>query len=255
MKWENIIMKTKILKAAEVIKKSRNLIALTGAGISVESGIPDFRSAGGLWDKYDPAVYATIEAFNKMPGKVWEMIFDMIDLTAKADPNPGHRAMAELEAMGLLKSIITQNIDNLHQKGGSKNVIEYHGNSSRLVCLRCGSDFGIEEYRIFEREIPNCKNCQRILKPSVIFFGEMIPQKALFESQFLADSADAVLVVGTSAIVYPAAGIPETAKENGAVIIEVNIEETVLSGGVTDIFIQGSSGIILPDLLEAVKSL
>lgn len=253
--WHSTIMKLEIKKAAEVIKKSKNLIALTGAGISVESGIPDFRSAGGLWDKYDPAVYATIEAFHKMPGKVWEMIFDMIELTTSAGPNPGHIAMAELEAMGLLKSIITQNIDNLHQRGGSRNVIEYHGNSSRLVCLRCGSDYGIDEFRIPAREIPVCRACQKILKPSVIFFGEMIPQKALMESQFLADSADAVLVVGTSAVVYPAAGIPETAKENGAVIIEVNLEETVLSGGVTDIFLMGPSGTVLPELLKAVKSL
>ncbi len=248
-------MNALIEKAAEIIVKSKNLIALTGAGISVESGIPDFRSAGGLWDKYDPSIYATIEAFHKMPGKVWEMIFDMIELTSSAKPNSGHEALSELESMGLIKSVITQNIDNLHQRAGSINVIEFHGNALRLICLRCGTGYGLEDYRIPERVVPLCRNCQRILKPTVIFFGEMIPQRALFESNFLAESADAVLVVGTSAVVYPAAAIPEVAKQNGAFIIEINLEETGLSENITDIFLQGESGKVLPGLVNSVKSL
>ncbi|MDR3237449.1 MAG: RNA polymerase subunit sigma, partial [Spirochaetia bacterium] len=148
-----------ILKAAEAVKKSKNMIALTGAGVSVESGIPDFRSAGGLWEKYDPAIYASIDTFRLQPERCWDMIFDMLDLTDSAKPNPAHTALAELEEMGYLKAIITQNIDNLHQRGGSKNVIEYHGNSIRLVCLKCKSECSMDEYDKSGRVPPKCKEC------------------------------------------------------------------------------------------------
>ncbi len=240
-------------EAAAIIKKSKNMIALTGAGISVESGIPDFRSAGGLWDKYDPSVYASILSFNSMPEKVWDMIFEMMELTGSARPNSAHYALAELEAMNLLKGVITQNIDNLHQEAGSKNVIEYHGNARHLVCIYCTHEYEPEEFEIGSRKIPRCKNCGKVLKPSVIFFGEMIPHDALYRSQALADKADVVLVAGTSAVVYPAAAIPLQAKRNGAKIIEFNIEETGLTHGATDIFIKGSAGKTLPELVALVK--
>ncbi len=246
-------MDSNIIKAAEIIKKSKHMIALTGAGISVESGIPDFRSAGGLWDKYDPAIYASIYSFKNMPEKVWDMIFDMIEITESAKPNKGHLALADLEKMKLLKAVITQNIDNLHQEAGSQNVIEYHGNAKHLVCLTCSSEYSASEFEISERRIPHCESCGKILKPSVIFFGENIPQRALSESQRYAETADVVLVVGTSAVVYPAAGIPKIAKGRGAVIIEFNLEETELTGSDTDIFIQGSAGETLPELVKQLK--
>ena len=246
-------MTIELAKAAEIIKKSKNMIALTGAGISVESGIPDFRSAGGLWDKYDPAIYASIYSFKSMPEKVWEMIFEMIEMTDNAKPNPGHTALAELEKMGLLKAIITQNIDNLHQEGGSRNVVEYHGNAKKLECLKCSKDFSPEQFNVHIKEVPVCPDCEKILKPSVVFFGEMIPHDALFNAQKYAEKADVVLVVGTSAIVYPAAGIPAIAKSNGAKIIEFNLEETELTHDITDVFIQGPAGETLPALAELLK--
>jgi len=237
-------------QAADIIKKSSSTIALTGAGISVESGIPDFRSAGGLWDKYDPAIYASINTFCKDPEKVWDMIFDMIDLTEGAKPNKGHAALAKLENMKLLDAIITQNIDNLHQAAGNKNVIEYHGNASRLQCIKCGARFNLDEFKISEKKVPRCSDCSSILKPSIIFFGEPIPVNALNDSEKLAEKAETVLVIGTSAIVYPAAGIPITAKKNGAKIIEFNLEETGFTGSITDIFIQGSAGVTLPEIVN-----
>ena len=246
-------MSTELEKAAELITKSKNMIALTGAGISVESGIPDFRSSGGLWDKYDPAIYASIYSFKNMPEKVWEMIFELMEITGSAKPNPGHIALAELEKMGFLKAVITQNIDNLHQEGGSSNVIEYHGNANKLECLKCDHEFAPDDFNIQGKEVPLCPDCGKILKPSVVFFGEMIPQKALYESQKYAEKADVVLVVGTSAIVYPAAGIPAIARGNGAKIIEFNLEETELTHDVTDIFVQGSAGKTLPALVELLK--
>lgn len=247
-------MDSNIIKAAEIIKKSKHMIALTGAGISVESGIPDFRSAGGLWDKYDPAIYASIYSFHNMPEKVWEMIFDMIEITENAKPNNAHLALAELEKMKLLKAVITQNIDNLHQEAGSKNVIEYHGNAKHLVCINCSASYSSSEFEISRRRVPHCDSCGKVLKPSVIFFGENIPERALTESQRHAETADVVLVAGTSAIVYPAAGIPRIAKNLGAVIIEFNLEETELTGDYTDIFIYGSAGKTLPELVKLLKN-
>ncbi len=246
-------MEDAILLAAEAIKKSQSLISLTGAGISVESGIPDFRSAGGLWEKYDPAIYASIETFNRHPEKTWEMIFEMVELTESAEPNPAHRALADMEGMGFLKAVITQNIDNLHQKGGSRKVIEYHGNASRLECRKCSSHFGISDYDLSRRDVPRCGKCNQVLKPSVIFFGEMIPREALVESHNLSQYADAVIVVGTSALVYPAASIPFEAKERGAVIIECNVEKTGLTREITDIFVEGPAGSTLPKIVEALK--
>ncbi len=246
-------MEEKLNRVADIIKNSRNMVALTGAGISVESGIPDFRSSGGLWDKYDPAVYASIYSFNTMPEKVWDMIFDLIDITGKAKPNAAHYALAELEKMNKLKAIITQNIDNLHQEAGNKVVIEYHGNAQNLICLHCSEEYSPDDFKIDQREIPRCKSCGKILKPSVVFFGEMIPHDALYQSQKYAEKADVVLVVGTSAIVYPAAAIPKVAKTNGAKILEFNLEETELTLATTDIFVQGPAEKTLPALIEKLR--
>jgi len=240
-------------QAADAIKNSKNMIALTGAGISVESGIPDFRSAGGLWDKYDPAVYATIDSFRRNPEMVWQMLFDMADIIVNARPNDGHLALARMEELGYLKSIITQNIDNLHQLAGSKSVIEYHGNASRLECLSCGTIHDNIQSGSEVLEPPRCPTCRKILKPTVIFFGEMIPQDAMFRSSRLAEKADVVLVVGTSALVYPAAAIPIEAKQNNATVIEFNLEPTPLTGHVTDIFVQGSSGVTLKQVVELLE--
>lgn len=244
-------MAERIREAAEILVASRLTLALTGAGVSVESGIPDFRSAEGLWAKYDPAEYATISAFRQDPEKVWDMLRDMEALVKNARPNAGHIAMGDLERMGFLHHVITQNIDNLHQAGGSKNVIEYHGNSSTLTCIWCGKRYKLDEMEAGQ-QTPLCV-CRKPLKPDVVFFGESIPTEALNRSFALASKAEAVMIVGTSALVSPANTIPVMAKERGAKLIEVNKEETHLSGSMTDIFLQGSAGEIMPALTEAVR--
>ncbi len=244
-------MEEQYKKAADIIRNSKNLIALTGAGHSVESGIPDFRSPGGLWDKFDPMEYAQISSFKKDPVKIWNMIFALKNITDNAKPNPAHLALAKLEEMGFLKAVITQNIDNLHQAAGNKKVIEFHGNASTLECLNCGAKYLSEDIKI-DNTPPECKNCSSILKPGFIFFGEMIPPDALHESNRLAGIADAVMVIATSAVVHPAAGIPYMAKRNQASIIEMNLEETGLTSSITDVYIQGRVGITLPKLLEYI---
>ncbi len=242
------------IEAAKILQNSSLTIALTGAGVSVESGIPDFRSPTGLWEKYNPAEYAHIDAFRRDPRKIWNMIFELMGMTTSARPNPAHLALAELEEMGLLHSIITQNIDNLHQRAGSKNVIEFHGNAEYLQCIYCGAEYAPEEFDI-KFDPPECKSCNEILKPSVIFFGETIPYNALLESQKLANTAKAVLVVGTSAVVYPASSIPHIAKSRGASVIEMNLEQTVLTSSITDVYLQGSAGETLPRLVDQLKKI
>jgi NAD-dependent deacetylase len=245
-----LIVEELIRKAAEMICTSKLNIALTGAGISVESGIPDFRSAGGLWSRYDPADYATITAFRRNPEKVWDMLREMDALVSQAKPNPAHIGLGDLEKMGHLHCIITQNVDNLHQAGGAKNIIEYHGNSSTLSCLWCGRQYGAKEKR--GEHIPRCE-CQAVLKPDVVFFGECIPVEALNRSFRLAASAETLIVVGTSAIVSPANTIPSIVKERGGRIIEINLERTHLTDTVTDIFLHGEAGQIITALVEEVK--
>ena len=237
-------------QAVDILLRSDMTIALTGAGVSTESGIPDFRSQGGLWSKYDPSEYATITAFRSNPEKVWEMLREMDELVGNAQPNKAHFGLGALEEMGRLDCVITQNIDNLHQAGGSKNVIEYHGNSSTLSCLWCGKKFKTEDKR--DEYPPRC-DCKKILKPDVIFFGEVPPQDAMSKSFDLAASAQALMVVGTSAVVSPVNAIPQITKQNGAKIIEINKERTHLTNSITDIFLQGSAGEIISMVVESVK--
>ena len=246
------LMEELIKTAADIIHNSEQTLALTGAGISVESGIPDFRSAGGLWSKYDPSEYATITAFMHNPEKVWNMLKDMDELIINAKPNKAHIGLGDLEKMGYINFIITQNVDNLHQEGGSKNVIEYHGNSTTLSCLYCRRKYTMEEKR---GEYPPRCECKKILKPDVVFFGEAIPADALNRSYQLASSAQALMVVGTSAVVSPANTIPDIAKRNGANIIEINKERTHLTNTLTDIFIQGEAGAIIERLVAMVKTI
>ncbi|MFO7784206.1 MAG: NAD-dependent deacylase [Thermodesulfobacteriota bacterium] len=243
-------MEERIREAADIIVNSRLTIALTGAGVSVESGIPDFRSSEGLWARYDPAEYATIDAFRRDPEKVWNMLREMEDLVVNARPNAAHIGMGELERMGFLHHVITQNIDNLHQAGGSRNVIEYHGNSSTLSCIWCGKHYTLKE--VEGPGTPRCA-CSKPLKPDVVFFGEAIPVDALNRSIELASRADAVLIVGTSAMVSPANTIPMLAGDRGAKLIEINKERTHLSESLTDVFLSGNAGDVVTELVAAVR--
>ena len=237
-------------KAAEVLRETTNAIAVTGAGISVESGIADFRSADGLWSKYPPEEFATMDAFMRDPDKVWEMWYELAESLQSVKPNPAHYALAKLEAMGHIKAIITQNIDALHQHAGSKTVIEYHGNADQIGCTAC---FRHRKMDLSHRALgaPRCV-CGGIMKPDVILFGEVIPEYALKTSDMLAKGCDVLIVVGTSAQVYPAASLPYLAKENGATIIECNTEPTNFTQVITDYFLEGRAGETLPKLLDYV---
>ena len=241
-------------RLAKDIFASKKTIALTGAGISVESGIPDFRSAGGLWSRYDPEEYAHIDGFRRDPVKIWNMLREIIAVIKEAEPNPGHRALAELEEMGYLSSVITQNVDGLHQAAGSRRVIEFHGTNRYLICLRCGFRGETEAFDT-EGGVPRCPQCDAVLKPDVVFFGEPIPVNALEEAFEEARQADLVLVVGTSAVVYPASSIPYTAKERGAMVVEINLEETPLTHAVSDYIIKGPAGEILPEVVAELRAL
>ena len=170
-----------IRKTAQTFKQAKKVVAFTGAGISVESGIPDFRGPSGLWEKYDPAEYATIEAFHANPKKVWNMLKEMALLIEKSRPNPAHRALARLEEMGILRSVITQNIDYLHQEAGSKRVIEFHGSSKDLVCVLCGQYY--DRRRVKFKVLPPRCSCSGVLKPNFVFFGEPIPWGAHLEAK------------------------------------------------------------------------
>lgn len=238
-----------IREAARIISGSSLVIALTGAGISVESGIPDFRGRNGLWSKYDPARYATIDAFLADPSEVWNMLREMDALILNAKPNPAHIGLGVLEQKGFLQYIITQNVDNLHQAGGSSNVIEYHGNSSTLSCLFCNMRYTMAEKR--HENLPTCK-CGKILKPDIVFFGEGIPEEALNSSSDLASKAQVLLIIGTSAQVSPANTIPVVASKNNAKIIEINKEKTWLTEQLTDIFLEGSAGDIVSGLVNEI---
>jgi len=245
-------MQERITRAAQVICQSKRTLALTGAGISVESGIPDFRSRDGLWERFDPIEYATIEAFKADPKKVWQMLEEVSVLLDQARPNPAHTGLARLQEMGLLQAIITQNIDNLHQEGGASRVIEYHGNAKTLSCLGCNQGYNANE--IEGQGPPKC-DCGKILKPNVVFFGEPIPRKALQESYDLASNCGALLILGTSGEVAPANTIPQTAKMAGATVIEINVEPTVLTNYLTDIFLQGKASEVMTQLMEEVETM
>ncbi|ADH84824.1 SIR2 family NAD-dependent protein deacylase [Desulfurivibrio alkaliphilus] len=244
-------MDTSLVKAAEVLAGSRFTLALTGAGISVESGIPDFRSAGGLWARFNPAEYATIEAFRQDPHKVWRMLAEMDRLLVRSRPNPAHLGLAELERLGYLQFVITQNVDNLHQAGGSQRVIEFHGNAATLACLACHAVYSRAE--VSNQAVPPKCVCGQVLKPEVIFFGEEIPPPVLAQAHDLVSLARVLLVIGTSAEVAPASMLPRLAKEHGATIVEINPEKTRLTDELTDILLQGRAGEIIPALVAELK--
>jgi len=239
-------------KLAELILQSRNVVALTGAGISVESGIPDFRSADGLWSRFDPLEYATIHAFRKNPAKVWELLQEMDRIITAARPNPAHLALAELEAQGKLLGVITQNVDNLHQAAGSQKVVEYHGNAHRFVCNTCRGQHPRETLD-FEQTPLYC-HCGGLIRPDVVFFGEPIPPAAREEAEDLASSCDLLLIIGTSGEVSPANYLPQIAKDHGALIVENNLEPTRLTRSVTDYFLPGKAGEMWPEILRAMSN-
>ena len=241
-----------IENAADILFKAKSAVALTGAGISVESGIPPFRGKGGLWEKIDPMKYAHIDAFLDDPVAVWNVLIkDMKAVLETARPNPGHIGLVDLERLGILKTVITQNVDSLHQMAGNSDVIEFHGNFAWQRCQDCNRS--IETAQVDLAQMPPRCSCGGILRPDCVFFGEMIPHQELIRSQEVSAACDVMLVIGTSAMVQPAATMPFIAKDNGAVIVEINPEPTPLTPHISNLVLLGSAGNIMPRLVEATR--
>ena len=235
-----------IKEAVALLKQSKKTVALTGAGVSTESGIPDFRGKNGLWSRYDPLEYGTIGAFRNNPSKIWRMLAELLDVV-DARPNAGHLGLGNLEKTGLLAGIITQNIDDLHQQGGSINVVEFHGSLKTFTCPGCGEKHLLQYVR--ETTIPPlCRSCRGILKPDIVFFDEMIPASVLQETQELLAGTELLLVAGTSCQVPPAAHIPYQVHNSGGRIIEINLEPVL--NGLAAVSLQGTFTGVMENLVR-----
>jgi NAD-dependent deacetylase len=254
--------------------KRGKVACLTGAGISAESGIPTFRGKGGLWEKYDPQIYANTEGllsrFRRYPADIVNFMVDFYSLLLKARPNPAHLALSVLEKDNILSAIITQNIDNLHQVSGSRSVIELHGNAFRIRCTECPRKITLEEDRlkemidllkinqnsrikilkIFSRYFPRC-SCGSRFRIDIVLFGEMLPEESLSQAYKQLDNSDTLLLVGTSLVVYPAASLPLYAKEKGAKLMEINNEDSAFSD-FCDYQIRGRASEVLPEIVKAL---
>ena len=235
--------------AARQLAEQKECVVLTGAGISAESGIPTFRSKGGLWEKYDPTVYASIEVFRQDPSKYWEIRGDFIRNYDRYRPNAAHLALAELELAGIVRQVITQNIDGLHRKAGSRHVIEIHGSLREITCQQCAKQYLAPNVPAGS---PPCCDCGGVLKPNTVLFGESLPPQALENASREAQTCKTMLVIGTSAVVYPAAALPSLARQHGAKVIEVNIERAFPDA---DIVILEKATAAMTRLLKEVRSL
>ncbi len=234
-------------RAAEIWREATCVFALTGAGISVPSGIPDFRSPGGLWERYRPDEVATLQALRSRPEKVWQFLCEAALIFGDAAPNAGHEALAALEAAGRLEAVVTQNIDGLHQRAGSRNVVEFHGNAQRYYCMGCRKPFDPTLVRDLKPEdLPWCCDvCGKVVRPDFVFFGEQIPSDALHRSMDLASRADLVVIVGTSGEVAPANALPTQVKRRGGKVLEFNLHAS-LYAGVPDVSVFASAEKALP---------
>ena len=239
-------------RAAQFIRNAHHCIAFTGAGISVESGIPPFRGEGGIWNKYDPS-FLYINQFFAHPTESWRLIKEIFfDFLGAAKPNAAHLSLARLEQAGILKNTITQNIDDLHRKAGSTQVVEFHGNTHSLICTRCGSYKPVEPHDLTKLP-PACPECTGLLKPDFVFFGEAIPSAPSAEGFREAEMADVVLVIGTTGEVVPACNIPIEASRRGATIIEINAAPSRFTHSITDIFLQGKATAVMDALLAELR--
>ena len=250
-----------IRQAAELIRSARYLVALSGAGLSAGSGIPTYRGAGGLWTQHDTPPLLSYQEFASDPAGWWARrlaaeedpshpVYQMKQAVDRAAPNAGHLALVELERRGVLRWVITQNVDNLHAEAGSRALLEIHGNRTRLRCLECGLRFSRDDFDL-TKVPPACSECGGVLKLDTVMFGEPIPPDVLDSCREAAETADCMLLVGTSGTVNPAARLPLVAKERGAMLIEVNPESTPLTQW-CDIALSGPADAILPELLRSI---
>lgn len=239
-----------INNASILLSESKYAVVFTGAGISVESGIPSFRGPEGLWSKYAPEVLS-LSKFYSHPEEAWKDIKEIFyDFFGAAQPGKAHTAIADMEKLNLIKAVITQNIDNLHQLAGSTNVIEYHGTCSRMRCIKCAKTID-SKYVNLSKLPPHC-SCGGILKPDFVFFEEGIPEKAANEAYYNCMNADVMIIVGTTGEVMPAASLPVYAKSRGCKIIEINPGVSSFTKRITDIYIPEKAGLVLPEIFSAI---
>ena len=244
-------MMKQVQLAAQLIGSADHVVAFTGAGISVESGIPPFRGENGLWNRYDP-VFLDITYFEAHPLESWRLIREIFyDFFGGASPNDAHRGLAALEKAGHLAAIVTQNIDNLHQEAGSETVYELHGTSRDLVCGSCRRKHLATRFDLSHLP-PRCPQCGGVLRPDFVFFGEQMPEAAMSESLREAERADLFLVIGTTGEIMPASQIPFVAKANGAKVVEINVGPSTYTSQITDVFIQERATAAVRDLSAAV---
>ncbi len=244
------LLQDKISRASELLRNARHAVALTGAGISTPSGIPDFRSADtGLWTKNDPMQVASLSAFLYHPERFFNWLRPLLDTITQARPNPAHFALAELEKKGILKALITQNIDDLHQQAGSKNVLPVHGTLEDMICLSCDQRFPSKQFieTVKDGKLPLCPNCGRILKPDIVLFEEMLPSDVWSKAEWHCNRADVILVAGSSLEVMPAGALPWYAVQNGAHLIINNYSSTPLDSE-ADVLLSGDVAQILPQI-------
>jgi len=245
-------------RVADLIINARRIVVFTGAGISTESGIPDFRSPGGLWERFDPDEFTYHKFITSYESrrKHWQMLREG-GLTTKAKPNPAHYAIAELDKLGKLDCVVTQNVDNLHQKAGvpDDKVFELHGNMQWAICLSCGRRYPFEQIktRLDEgEETPDCEACHGILKPGVVFFGESLPEKVLKEATHRSHSCDLFIVIGSTLVVYPAAYMPVYAVDSGAKLVIINLSSTPMDEQAT-VLLRAKAGETMSEVLERVR--
>lgn len=250
-------IETLVEKAADIIASSSRVVMFTGAGVSTESGIPDFRSPGGIWSKYQPIMFQDFMAGEEVRRESWRRGKETYHLFADVEPNAAHHAIVELERMGKLDCLITQNIDNLHQKAGSSPelVIELHGTAMYVMCLQCGKRWPraeIQEWLESGVEAPYCDECGGIMKSATVSFGQPMPEKETAEAELHARQAEVFVVVGSSLVVYPAAQMPMVAKQSGAKLIIINLGETSFDT-YADVLIRGKAGEAMKRIVELVK--
>jgi NAD-dependent deacetylase len=247
----------KINEAAEIIKNSENIVVFSGAGISTESGIPDFRSEDGIWSKYDASYHGSYYVFLENPKPFWTMHNELSEQLENAEPNAAHKSIAELEKMGKIKAVITQNVDMLHQRAGSGKyenipIYELHGSYAKLECIKCGKEYDLDEIDTKNVDYPICDKCSGFIKPKVILFGESLPMGVLNAALNAVRKADCLIMVGSSLQVTPANSVPLIAKESGSKLIFINKEPTIMDN-LADVILQGKAGEIFTELMKKIK--
>lgn len=244
-----------LVTAANLLHKARRIVCLTGAGVSAESGVATFRDEQtGLWARYDPQQLASQAGFDADPGRVWQWYMHRLARVEAARPNAGHVALANLEARKPLFTLVTQNVDDLHERAGSTHVLHLHGRINRFHCNACSLPHNLRREERFAAQPPRCTGCGGAIRPSVVWFGEPLPSRILDRAWTESERCDIFLVVGTSGVVYPAAQLPYVAHQKGTPVIEVNPEETPISA-IANLHLQGAAGALLPRLAELMAAL